>query len=94
MRLFNTKIKIETLEKKLSQDNLWVSEYKFWNEVWASISIKDISSRRVLYLFTIKWKHDFPCEFRVSIKDKIFTPTQLPIVEPSQDLILFHATVN
>ncbi|MDR0678311.1 MAG: hypothetical protein LBF44_02115 [Holosporaceae bacterium] len=94
MKLFNTKVKIETLEKKLSKDNLWISEYKPWNEIWASISIKDISSRRVLYLFTIKWKRDFPREFRVVVRDRIFIPTQSPIFEPSRDLVLFHATIN
>jgi hypothetical protein len=92
-RLFNTKIKIESLEKKLSTENLWIYEYKFWNEVWASISIKDISAKRVLYLFAIKWKCDFPSEFRVVVKDRIFTPTQPPIIEPAQDLVLFHATM-
>ncbi|MDR0968398.1 MAG: hypothetical protein LBL99_02040 [Holosporaceae bacterium] len=91
-RLFNTKVRIESVEKKLSDENLWVSEYKLWNEVWASISIKDISARRTLYLFAIKWRRDFPREFRVVIKDRIFTPTQQPIIEPSQDLVLFHAT--
>ncbi|MDR2724449.1 MAG: hypothetical protein LBB25_04625 [Holosporaceae bacterium] len=93
-RLLNTRIKIEIVEKKLSDDNLWILEHKLWREVWASISLKDISSRRVLYLFTVKWKCDFPREFRVIVKDKIFTPTQFPIMEPSQDLILFHAIIN
>ncbi|MDR1551672.1 MAG: hypothetical protein LBS14_03280 [Holosporaceae bacterium] len=91
-RLFNTKIKIESFEKRLSLDNLWISEYNLWKEVWASVSIKDISAKRVLYLFAIKWRHDFPKEFRVVIKDRIFMPTQRPIVEPSQDLVLFHAS--
>jgi hypothetical protein len=92
--LFNTKIKIEALEKKLSGDNLWVSEFQLWKEVWASITIKDISSRRALYLFTIKWNKDFPSEFRVVINDKVFTPTQFPIVEPANDLVMFHATLK
>ena len=92
-RLFNTKVRIEAAEKKLSDDNLWISEYKLWKEVWASISIKDISSKRVLYLFTIKWKHDFPHEFRAIVNDRVFTPTQFPVIEPSQDLILFHAAM-
>jgi hypothetical protein len=94
MRQFNTKVKIETLTRKLSKDNLWVSEYKLWNEVWASIAIKDISSRRVLYFFTVKWGRDFPREFRVSAGDRIFTPTQLPVIDPSKDWVLFHATLN
>ncbi|MDR1561241.1 MAG: hypothetical protein LBS23_02700 [Holosporaceae bacterium] len=92
--LFNTKIKIETIEKKLSNDNLWILEYKLWKEVWASITIKDISSRRALYLFVIRWKRDFPTDFRVVIKDKIFTPTQFPVVEPAKDLLMFHATLK
>ncbi|MDR0677209.1 MAG: hypothetical protein LBF57_00845 [Holosporaceae bacterium] len=93
-KLFNTRVRIEALERKLSADNLWVSEYKLWSEVWAAISIKDISSKRVLYLFTLKWKEDFPRDFRVVIKDRIFIPTQSPIVEPENDLILFHAVLK
>ncbi|MDR0580725.1 MAG: hypothetical protein LBG04_01255 [Holosporaceae bacterium] len=93
-RLFNTRVKIEIIEKKLSDDNLWVSEYKLWKEIWASISLKDISSRRVLYLFSVRWKQEFPREFRAVVKDVVFTPTQFPIMEPSQDLILFHATAG
>ncbi|MDR1333862.1 MAG: hypothetical protein LBJ71_01440, partial [Holosporaceae bacterium] len=84
------RVKIETLERKLSKENLWVSEYKLWKEVWAAISIKDISSRRTIYMFTIKCRGDFPCEFRVLLNDKVFIPTQKPAVD--QDIILFHAT--
>jgi hypothetical protein len=91
-RLFNTRVRIESVERKLSDENLWVSEYTLWKEVWASISIKDITAKKVIYMFTIKWKQDFPREFRVMVKDKIFTPTQFPIIDPAQDLILFHAT--
>jgi hypothetical protein len=87
-------VKIETVEKKLSDDNLWTQEYKPWKEVWASISLKDISSRRVLYLFSIRWKQEFPRKFRAIVKDMVFTPTQFPIIEPSQDLILFHAAAE
>jgi head-tail adaptor len=93
-RLFNTKIKVEKMEKKLSAENCWVSEYVFWKEVWASISIKDISSKRVLYLFVIKWREDFPNLFRIKINEKIFTPTQSAILDPSSDLVLFHAVVS
>ncbi|MDR3187464.1 MAG: hypothetical protein LBT63_03500 [Holosporaceae bacterium] len=92
--LFDTKVKIEALEKKLSADNLWVSEYTLWKEVWASISIRDISARRALYLFRVKWLENFPRDFRVVVKDKTFTPTQFPIVEPANDLVLFHAVLN
>ncbi|MDR0555394.1 MAG: hypothetical protein LBG20_00035 [Holosporaceae bacterium] len=91
-RLFNVKVRIETLEKKLSAENLWVHEYSLWKEVWAAVSLKDISSTRALYLFTVRWSRDFPKEFRVVIKDKIFKPTQRPMMEPSQDLVLFHVT--
>ncbi|MDR2781923.1 MAG: hypothetical protein LBB21_05745 [Holosporaceae bacterium] len=91
-KLFGTRVKIETLEKKLSGENLWISEFKPWREVWAAISVKDISARRTLYLFTVKWKGDFPREFRAVVNGKVFTPTQMPAIELSQDLILFHAT--
>ncbi|MDR2765944.1 MAG: hypothetical protein LBB63_00560 [Holosporaceae bacterium] len=93
-KLFNTKVRVEALEKHLSDSNLWISEYKPWKEVWASITIKDISARRTLYLFALKWTVDFPREFRVVLKDKIFLPTQFPVVEPANDLVLFHATLS
>jgi hypothetical protein len=92
-KLFNTRVKVEALEKRLSDNNLWISEYKPWKEVWASITLKDISTRRTLYLFTMKWTTDFPKEFRVIIKDKVFLPIQFPVVEPTNNLVLFHATL-
>ena len=92
-QLFNTKIQIERLNEKLSDDNRWVSEYIFWKEMWASVTLKYISSKRVLYLFAIKWKKDFPQKFRVKINEKIFMPTQSAIVDPSSDTILFHAAL-
>jgi hypothetical protein len=93
-KLLNTKVKIETVAKKLSDDNLWISEYKFWNEVWASILIKDISSKRATYLFIVKWRRDFPRDFRVVVGNMIFKPTQSPILEAQEDIILFHAILN
>lgn len=90
-QLFNTKIQIERLNEKLSDDNRWVSEYILWKEMWASVSLKDISSKRVLYLFAIKWKQDFPQKFRAKINEKIFMPTQSAVVDPANDMILFHA---
>ncbi|MDR3151220.1 MAG: hypothetical protein LBT67_00010 [Holosporaceae bacterium] len=92
--LFNTKVKIETAEKKLSESNVWILEYVYWNDLWASIFIKDISARRALYLFVIKWRKDFPDNFRIALNGKIFMPTQLPVRDPAKDLILFHATVK
>jgi hypothetical protein len=41
-------------------------------------------------MFAIKWKGDFPREFRALLNDKIFIPTQKPAVD--RDMILFHAT--
>jgi hypothetical protein len=92
--LFATKVKIEAIEKKLSNDNLWASEYVYWNELWASIFLKDISAKRVLYFFTIKWRKDFPVNCRVVVNDKIFVPTQPPIMDPSNDVIMFHAVMK
>lgn len=95
LKLFNTKIRIEKLEKKLSNTNCWLSNYIFWKEVWASISIKDISSKRVLYLFTIRWHQEkFPLEFRIKINDTIFVPTQPPISDPAAGNIIFHAIIK
>ncbi|MCR5224459.1 MAG: hypothetical protein K6C34_00050 [Alphaproteobacteria bacterium] len=92
--VFNTKVKIESLKKTLSENNVWISEYESWGEIWASVSVKYISSKGALYLFEVKWKKDFPHDFRVIMNDTIFIPTQSPIAEPSSDLILFHATIN
>lgn len=93
-RLFNNKVQIETREKILTNDNRWISKYSFWKEVWASISIKDMSPKRTLYLFMIKWKHNLPSDFRVKLNDKIFFPTQIPVVDPCSDTVIFHAVVN
>ncbi|MBR1733961.1 MAG: hypothetical protein IJ730_00685 [Alphaproteobacteria bacterium] len=90
-KVFNTKITIEKLNEKLSDDNRWISEYENWQETWASVSLKAITSKQALYLFIIKWKQDFPTKFRVKINEKIFMPTQPPIVNPANDTILFHA---
>lgn len=92
--LFNTKIIVEEAKKTLSEDNVWISDYVFWKELWASVSLKDISPRRALYIFSIKWKEDFPQNFRVKINGKIFTPTQFPIIDACRDEILFHATTK
>lgn len=90
-RLFNTRIKIEKEINELSEDNRWISKYVLWKEVWASVMLKDISSRRTLYLFVVKWKDDFPQKFRVNINDKMFIPTQPAVANPADDTILFHA---
>ncbi|MDR1361867.1 MAG: hypothetical protein LBJ16_01465 [Holosporaceae bacterium] len=92
--LFNTKITIEKVEKKLSECNVWIPEYVYWNQLWASILIKDISARRALYLFVIRWRKDFPNDFRVTLGDKIFTPTQQPFYDPAKDVLMFHAAVQ
>lgn len=92
--LFNTKVKIELLEKKLSIDNQWIKVYTLWKEVWASIIVKDFSARGALYLFSIRYEKGFPVNFRVTVDDKVFTPTQSPIVEHLNGLVLFHARSN
>lgn len=90
-RLTSTKVKIEKLEKTLSEKNTWESKYIFWNEVWASIQLKDITVTKALYLFAIKWKGDFPRQFRVVVNNRIFMPTQTPSIDFRNDLIIFHA---
>lgn len=92
--VFHTKIKIETLQKHLSCDNLWVLEYKQWKEVWASVSVKYVSSKGALYLFEVRWCGDFPQEFRVIMNGAVFVPIQSPIIEPGRGSILFHTKVN
>lgn len=92
--LFNTKVTVEKIEKKLSEENIWFSEYIFWKELWASVILKEISTKRTLYIFIIKWNQSFPSSFRIKINNKIFIPTQPPVVDVSRDEILFHATIN
>ena len=88
---FSTRIKIEKEEKILSNENLWVTTYCFWKELWASVVMKELSSSKVTYLFKIKWKGVFPKNFRVIISDRIFLPTQTPEIDIVNDTILFHA---
>ncbi|MDR2794791.1 MAG: hypothetical protein LBB12_03375 [Holosporaceae bacterium] len=90
-KLFNKKIKIEIIKQKLSNDNIWIPEYVLWNELWASVSIKYIFIKKVLYFFIIKWRRYFPNNFRVTMDDKIFMPTQIPIANPTNDYVMFHA---
>ena len=92
--MFNTKIKIERLEKQLSENNCWTSSYISWKEVWAFMTIKNISSVKAVYLFIVRRKEGFPQNFRVKISDMTFTPTQIPVVDYRLDTIIFHATIN
>lgn len=93
-RFFNNKITIEKEEKFLDENNIWNTKYTFWKNLWASILLKEISSRRQLYLFCIRWMRDFPSNFRVKIGDKIFVPTQFPALDPPNGVILFHAVIK
>ena len=88
---FYNKVKIEKEVKKLSSEGLWVTNYEFWKEMWASIVIKEISTSKAVYLFQIKWRGEFPKNFRVMMNDEIFSPTQPPVTDIIGDTILFHA---
>jgi hypothetical protein len=90
-RLFNTKVRIESKIMTLSPKHVWISEYVFWRELWASISLKCISSRSTLYIFAVRWKGDFPGSFRVKVNGQIFVPTQPAVLDPQTESILFHA---
>ena len=90
-RVFNTKIRIEKLEKKLSRSNTWKSEFIFWNELWASIELGNIAITKTNYVFRVKWRGEFPKKFRVVINDVIFIPTQTAAVDLKNDLVIFHA---
>ena len=88
---FYNKVRIEKEVKKLSPEGLWVTNYEFWKELWAAIAIKEISTSKVVYLFQIKWRGEFPKNFRIIMNDEIFSPTQLPVTDVTGDTILFHA---
>lgn len=88
---FNNRVKIEKLTKSLSVDNTWVSSYAKFADVWAAINVKELTAKKCLYLFTIQWRENFPNNFRVMINDSTFIPTQIPIVDFKNNVILFHA---
>ncbi len=90
-RLFNTKIKIEKLEKKLSENNTWKSEFLPWQELWASIQLGNITITKTNYIFRVKWRGEFPKKFRVIINDVIFLPTQMVAIDLKNDMVIFHA---
>lgn len=90
-RLFNTKIKIEKLEKKLSENNTWKSEFLPWQELWASIQLENITMTKTNYIFRVKWRGEFPKKFRVIINDVIFLPTQMVAIDLKNDMVIFHA---
>lgn len=89
--MFSTKIKIEKLEKKLSENNTWKSEFVFWNELWASIELGNIAITKTNYIFKVRWRGAFPENFRVVVNDVIFVPTQTVAVDIKNDLVIFHA---
>lgn len=90
-RLFNTKIEIEKLERKLSENNTWKSEFLPWQELWASIQLGNIAITKTNYVFRVKWRGEFPKKFRVIVNGVIFFPTQMVAIDLKNDLIIFHA---
>lgn len=90
-RLFNTKIKIEKSERKLSENNTWKSEFTPWQELWASIQLGNIAITKTNYIFRVKWKGEFPKNFRVIVNDVIFLPTQTVAIDLKNDMVIFHA---
>ena len=93
-KAFNVKVKVEKLEKVLAEDHTWKTNYVPWKEVWASIQLKDITITKGHYLFAIKWKGDFPVEFRVIFRNTVFTPTQQVVVDFKNEVLTFHATAK
>lgn len=90
-RLFNTKIKIEKLERKLSENNTWKSEFLPWQELWASIQLENIAITKTNYIFRVKWRGEFPKKFRVIVNGVIFFPTQMAAIDLKNDMVIFHA---
>ena len=90
-RQFNTKIKIEKLEKRLSENNVWKSEFIPWQELWASIQLGNIAITKTNYIFRVKWRGNFPKKFRVVVNDVIFFPTQMAAIDLKNDEVIFHA---
>ncbi len=90
-RLFDTKIKIEKLDKKLSENNTWKSEFLPWQELWASIQLGNIAITKTNYIFRVKWRGEFPKKFRVLVNNVKFLPTQMVAVDLKNDIVIFHA---
>lgn len=90
-KLFKTKIKIEKLEKKLSKNNVWKTEFVFWNELWASVELGNIAITKTNYIFQLRWRGEFPKKFRVIVNDVVFVPTQSPAIDVKNDMVIFHA---
>ncbi len=90
-RLFNTKIKIEKLEKTLSEINTWKSKFVPWQELWASIQLSNIAITKTNYIFRVKWRGEFPKKFRVIVNNVVFIPTQLVAIDLKNDMVIFHA---
>ncbi len=90
-RIFNTKIKVEKLEKKLSGNNTWISEFVPWNELWASIHLGNIAITKTNYIFRVRWRGEFPKKFRVVVNNVIFIPTQTTAIDLKNDMVIFHA---
>ncbi len=88
------KVIIEKLEKKLSENNTWKSEFVFWNKLWASIELGNIAITKTNYVFKVRWRGKFPENFRVVVNDVIFVPTQTAAVDIKNDMVIFHAVRN
>ncbi len=93
-KLFSTKVRVELLDKQLSHNNEWISKYTPWKDLWATIQLKDVKITKSLYLFAIRWKGEFPKNFRVVVNDNIFEPTQPVSYDFKNNLIIFHANIK
>ena len=92
--MLHTKVIIEKLEKKLSENNTWKSEFIFWNELWASIELGNVAITKTNYIFKVRWRGEFPEKFRVVVNNVVFVPTQIVAVDIQNDMVIFHAVRN
>ena len=87
-KTFNAKIKIE---EELTSENLWTLHYSAWKELWASASIKEISSAGAVYLFQIKWRGKFLKNFRIIFQNDVLIPIQPVLFDRANDDIFIRA---
>ncbi len=92
--MLHTKVIIEKLDKKLSENNTWKSEFIFWNELWASIELGNVAITKTNYIFKVRWRGEFPEKFRVVVNNVVFVPTQTVAVDIQNDMVIFHAVRN
>lgn len=87
----DVRIAIQSIEKRLNENNVWQTKYNLWGSAWATMQMKNLASKEQKYLFIMQWMPNFPQNFQIICNDEIFKPTQAPMISRQHNMILFHA---